>query len=197
VKRRGSDCSCRPRRTPRNSTSDDRTSLRLVLPCHVLDLYPGYFLGYVRVLHNLGLIIGCGADPSTGIAIGATLEVLLIVANVATARDVPGPQARARWEILVTSRPVSRGDVHAIGIIGTLAFLLMRQSAAAASTPVLGGGVRGGLLRSVPDQTWLLCGSHERSRSGCLMYRFELVPRGMPWLRSHRRSACHRHGDFW
>jgi hypothetical protein len=39
------------------------------------------------MLDNPSLITGNGADPTTGIATGATLAVLLIVANVATARS--------------------------------------------------------------------------------------------------------------
>ena len=46
---------------------------------------PAYFIGYARILEDPGLITGAGADPSTGVAAAATLEVFLIIANVATA----------------------------------------------------------------------------------------------------------------
>lgn len=46
---------------------------------------PAYFVGYHQMLNHPGLITGAGASPARGIATGATLEVLLIVCNVATA----------------------------------------------------------------------------------------------------------------
>ena len=36
---------------------------------------PAYFLGYAKMLDNPSLITGNGADPTRGIATGATLEV--------------------------------------------------------------------------------------------------------------------------
>ena len=50
-----------------------------------LTSIPAYFIGYAKMLETPSLISGNGADPSTGIATGATLEVFLIIANVATA----------------------------------------------------------------------------------------------------------------
>ena len=50
-----------------------------------LTSIPAYFLGYAKMLDNPGLITGNGANPSMGIATGGTLEVFLIIANVATA----------------------------------------------------------------------------------------------------------------
>jgi hypothetical protein len=57
-----------------------------------LTSIPAYFIGYARILEDPGLITGAGADPTTGVAAAATLEVFLIIANVATAVVAyPGP----------------------------------------------------------------------------------------------------------
>src|SRR3954447_25235570 len=105
-----------------------------------LTSIPAYFLGYAKMLHNPSLITGRGADPSTGIAIGATLEVLLIVANVATA-VVAYPVLKRESEMgaigYVSARLVEAVFI-AIGIVGALAFLLMRREATATSAPALG-----------------------------------------------------------
>jgi hypothetical protein len=46
---------------------------------------PAYFIFYAPVRDDPGLITGAGADPTASVALGATLEVFLIIANVATA----------------------------------------------------------------------------------------------------------------
>jgi Domain of unknown function (DUF4386) len=105
-----------------------------------LTSIPAYFIGYAKMLDTPSLITGNGADPSTGIATGATLEVLLILANVATA-VVAYPVLKRESEMgaigYVAARLVEAMFI-AIGIVSALAFLLMRQDATAASTPVLG-----------------------------------------------------------
>ena len=99
-----------------------------------------YFVGYAAMLDDPGLITGTGADPSTGIASGATLEVFLIIANVATA-VVAYPVLKRESEMgaigYLSARLVEAMFI-AIGVVGALAFLLMRQDATATSTPVLG-----------------------------------------------------------
>jgi hypothetical protein len=89
------------------------------------------------MLDTPSLITGNGADPSTGIAIGATLEVLLIIANVATA-VVAYPVLKRESEMgaigYVSARLVEAMFI-AIGIVGALGFLLMRQEATATPLP--------------------------------------------------------------
>ena len=103
---------------------------------------PAYFIGYHRILNDPGLITGSGANPTTGVATGAALEVFLIIANVATA-VVAYPVLKRESEMgaigYVAARLVEAMFI-AIGIVGVLAFLLMRQEATAASTPVCSGG---------------------------------------------------------
>jgi hypothetical protein len=136
----------------------------------ILTSVPAYFVGYHQMLNNPGLITGAGANPARGIATGAALEVLLIVCNVATA-VVAYPVLKRESEMgaigYVAARLVEAMFI-AIGIISALAFVLMRQEATAASNPVLGHVFFAGLANGV-----IL---------GYLMYRSELVPRGMTWL---------------
>ncbi len=149
-----------------------------------LTSIPAYFIGYAKMLDNPSLITGNGADPSTGVATGATLEVLLIVANVATA-VVAYPVLKRESEMgaigYVSARLVEAMFI-AIGIVGALAFLLMRQEATAASTPVLGDVFVAFYRRAFLVGPGFFAGLANGVVLGYLMYRSELVPRGMTWL---------------
>ena len=46
---------------------------------------PPYFFLYAPVRNNPNSITGAGADPTASVALGAVLELILIVANVGTA----------------------------------------------------------------------------------------------------------------
>ncbi|MDQ3811355.1 MAG: DUF4386 domain-containing protein [Chloroflexota bacterium] len=143
-----------------------------------------YFVGYAKMLDDPGLITGTGADPSTGIASGATLEVFLIIANVATA-VVAYPVLKRQSEMgaigYVSARLVEAMFI-AIGIVGALAFLLMRQDATATSTPVLGQAFVALYRRAFLVGPGFFAGLANGVILGYLMYRSELVPRGMTWL---------------
>jgi hypothetical protein len=145
---------------------------------------PAYFIGYAKMLEAPSLITGNGADPSTGIATGATLEVFLIIANVATA-VVAYPVLKRESEMgaigYVAARLVEAMFI-AIGIVGALAFLLMRQEATAASTPVLGNVFVAFYYRAFLVGPGFFAGFANGVVLGYLMYRSELVPRGMTWL---------------
>jgi hypothetical protein len=54
---------------------------------------PAFFF-YVPVLDDPRYIVGAGAD--TRVSLGAFLELILIIANIGTARAVPDPQAAER-----------------------------------------------------------------------------------------------------
>ena len=94
---------------------------------------PAYFFFYAPLRDNPALITGTGADPTASVALGATLEVFLIIANVGTA-VVIYPILKRQSEIgaigYVSARLVE-GMFIAIGIISLLTFLLMRQQATA------------------------------------------------------------------
>jgi hypothetical protein len=143
-----------------------------------------YFVGYAKMLDHPSLITGAGADPSKGIATGATLEVLLIIANVATA-VVAYPVLKRESEMgavgYVAARLVEAMFI-AIGIIGALSFLLMRQDATAASNPVLGQAFVATYRRAFLVGPGFFAGLANGMILGYLMYRSELVPRGMTWL---------------
>jgi hypothetical protein len=149
-----------------------------------LTSIPAYFIGYAKMLETPSLIAGNGADPSTGIATGATLEVFLIIANVATA-VVAYPVLKRESEMgavgYIAARLVEAMFIG-IGIVGALAFLLMRQEATAASTPVLGEAFVSLYRRAFLVGPGFFAGLANGVILGYLMYRSELVPRGMTWL---------------
>ena len=149
-----------------------------------LTSIPAYFIGYARILDDPALITGTGADPTTGVATAATLEVFLIIANVATA-VIAYPILKRESEIgavgYVSARLVE-GIFIAIGIVSALAFVLMRQEATAVSDPVLGEA-----LVAIYDRAFLvgpgfMAGLANGVILGYLMYRSGLVPRGMAIL---------------
>ena len=164
--------------------SGDRSSLRLVLPRHDLTSVPAYFVGYHQMLTHPGLITGAGANPAPGIATGATLEVFLIIANVATA-VVAYPVLKRESEMgaigYVAARLVEATFI-AIGIVSALTFVLMRQEATAASNPVLGHVFVSLYYRAFLVGPSFFSGLANGVILGYLMYRSELVPRGMTWL---------------
>jgi Domain of unknown function (DUF4386) len=144
---------------------------------------PAYFIGYSRILDDPGLITGAGADPTTGVATAATLEVFLIIANVATA-VVAYPVLKRESEIgavgYVSARLVE-GIFIAIGIVSALAFLLMRQEATAAD-PALGEAFVATYYRAFLVGPGFMGGLANGVILGYLMYRSGLVPRGMAML---------------
>jgi Domain of unknown function (DUF4386) len=149
-----------------------------------LTSIPAYFIGYAKMLDNPSLITGAGADPTTGIATGAALETLLIVANVATA-VVAYPVLKRESEMgalgYVSARLVEAMFI-AIGIVGALAFLLMRQDATAVATPALGDAFDSLYYRAFLLGPGFFAGLANGLILGYLMYRSELVPRGMTLL---------------
>jgi hypothetical protein len=148
-----------------------------------LTSIPAYFIGYARMLENPDLITGAGADPSAGVATAATLELLLIIANVATA-VVAYPVLKRESEIgaigYVSARLVE-GIFIAIGIVSALAFLLMMQEGTAAD-PVFGEVFVALYYRSFLLGPGFMAGLANGVILGYLMYRSGLVPRGMAML---------------
>jgi hypothetical protein len=145
---------------------------------------PAYFILYAPVRDNPGLITGTGADPTASVALGAALEVFLIIANVGTA-VVVYPILRRQSEIgavgYVSARIVE-GIFIAIGIVSLLTFLLMRQQATAGTDAVVGEA-----FVAIYDRAFLIgpgffAGLANGVILGYLMYRSGLVPRGMAML---------------
>jgi len=149
---------------------------------------PAALVLYTPVLDDANYILGAGAD--SGVALGAFLEVLLIVANVGTAVAL-FPILKRQNEALalgyVTARLVECTFI-AIGIVSLLAVVTLRQDFAAAAGGDPGSFLTAGKsLVAVHDWTFLLgpgwvVGVGNGLILGWLMYRSGLVPRGMALL---------------
>ena len=140
------------------------------------------------MLDDANYIVGAGADA--GVALGALLEVLLIIANVGTAVAL-FPILKRQSEPLalgyVTARLVECTFI-AIGIVSLLAVVTLRQDVAGtAGADAASLLTAGRSLVAVHDWTFLLgpgwvVGVGNGLILGWLMYRSGLVPRGMALL---------------
>jgi hypothetical protein len=145
---------------------------------------PAYFILYAPVRENPASITGAGPDPTASVALGATLELILIIANVGTA-VVPYAIFRRYSESLALGYVAARlveSFFIGIGIISLLTFVFMRQEGMASSDPVLGQA-----LVALYDRTFLIgpgffAGVANGMILGYLMFRTGLVPRGLAVL---------------
>jgi Domain of unknown function (DUF4386) len=130
------------------------------------------------------LITGAGTDPTASVALGAVLELILIIANVGTA-VVPYVVFRRYSEGLALGYVAARlveAMFIGIGIISLLTFLFMRQQGTAGTNAVLGQA-----FVAIYDRAFLVgpgfcAGVANGMILGYLMYRSGLVPRGMAML---------------
>ena len=158
---------------------------------------PAAFVFYAPVLDKANYITGAGANAHSMVAMGALLEVILIIANVASAVvlfPVLKRQSEAGALGYVTARLVESTFI-AIGIVSLLAIVTVREDGASGASAALGKS-----LVAIHDWTFLLgpgfiVGIGNGLLLGYLMYRSGLVPRRMAMLGSHRRSVDHRFGD--
>jgi Domain of unknown function (DUF4386) len=145
---------------------------------------PAYFVFYAPVRNDPGLITGAGADPTASVALGAVLELILIIANVGTA-VVPYVVFRRYSEGLALGYVAARlveAMFIGIGIISMLTFLFMRQQGTAGTNTALGE-----VFAAIYDRAFLVgpgvfAGVANGVILGYLMYRSGLVPRGMAML---------------
>ena len=144
---------------------------------------PAYFF-YAPVRENPDYITGVGADPTASVAVGAVLELVLIIANVGTA-VVPYALFKRYTHGLalgyVAARLVECAFIG-IGILSLLVFLLMRQEGTAGQDAAVGE-----VLVAIHDRAFLLgpgfcAGVANGMILGYLMWRSGLVPRGMAML---------------
>src|SRR4051794_10247760 len=94
---------------------------------------PAYFILSAPVRKTPGYITGAGPAPPGGVALGAALELILIIANVGTA-VVPYAVFKRYSEGLALGYVAARlveAIFIAIGIVSLLTFLLMRQEGTA------------------------------------------------------------------
>jgi hypothetical protein len=150
---------------------------------------PAALVLYVPVLDDPRYILG-GGGADNGVFLGASLELLLIIANIGTA-VVLFPILKRVNEILalgyVTARVVECAFI-AVGLLSLLSLVTLRQDLAGAA------GADAGLLATVGqslvalhDWTFLLgpgliVGVGNGMLLGYLMYRSRLVPRRMAML---------------
>ena len=143
---------------------------------------PAYFFLYAPMRENPGLITGTGADPTTSLALGAVLEIVLIIANIGTAvvfYPILKRQSEAGALSYVTAR-VMECVFIAIGIVSVLTFVFMRQEGT-------GTNDIGEVFVAIYDRSFLLgpgffAGLANGLILGWLMVRSGLVPRGMAIL---------------
>ena len=153
-----------------------------------LTSIPAALVLYTPVLDDANFVLGAGADG--GVALGAFLEVLLIVANIGTAVAL-FPILKRQNEGLAlgfVGARVIESTFIAIGIVSLLAVVTLRQDLAGAAGSDAGSLVTvGRSLVAVHDWTFLLgpgfiVGIGNGLILGWLMYRSRLVPRGMAML---------------
>jgi hypothetical protein len=149
---------------------------------------PAALVLYTPVLNHTDYILGAGADNR--IALGALLEMILIVANIGSA-VVLFPILRRQNEALslgyVTAR-ILESTFIAIGLLSLLAIVTLGQDlAGTAGADAASLATIGRALVAVHDWTFLLgpgwvVGIGNGLLLGYLMYRSGLVPRGMAIL---------------
>ncbi len=167
-------------------TSNRRISLAagvLFIITYITSI-PALYLFEPVLRHPAAYIAGSGAD-NTRILVGASLELLLIVANVATA-VVLYPILKRQNHMLalgyVTARLVESTFI-AIGLVSVLGVVSLQQQAANGAD----AGTLAVALAAIKDWTFLLgpgfvVGIGNGMLLGYLMYRSALVPRRMAVL---------------
>src|ERR1019366_4483417 len=139
---------------------------------------------YETVLrHPVSYIAGAGHDKQ--VLLGALLELLLIIANIGTAVVIFPILRRLSEELAlgyVTARLVECTFIL-VGIVSMLGIITLRNQVAGPSE-----GTVAYTLAAIKDWTFLLgpgwvVGWGNGLILGYLMYRSELVPRRMCWLR--------------
>jgi Domain of unknown function (DUF4386) len=142
---------------------------------------------YNSVLDDTGFITGTGSEAR--VLAGAFLELLLIIANIATA-VVPYAIHKRHSESLalgfVTAR-VMESVFIAVGILSMLALVTLRRDLAGTNTDAATLETVGRSLVAIKDWTFVLgpgfvVGAGNGLIMGYLMYRSGLVPRQLAML---------------
>jgi hypothetical protein len=172
----------------RAKQSDPQTLARVAGVLFVITYItaiPPFVVFYPPLVGDPYYIVGAGADMS--VALGAFLELLLILANIGTAVAL-FPILKRVNEVLalayVTARLVECGFIG-VGILTLLAVVTLRQEAAGADAASL--VAVGQSLVALHNWTFLLgpgwvVGVGNGLILGYLMYRSGLVPRPMAML---------------
>jgi hypothetical protein len=139
---------------------------------------------YDPVLNDVNYVLGAGAD--TRVQFGALLEILLAIANIATA-VVLFPILKRQSESIALGYVASRileSTIIVMGVVSVLAVLTLRQDLAGTSAADGSLVTVGRSLVALKDATFLLgpafcAGFGNGLLLGYLMYRSGLVPRPM------------------
>jgi hypothetical protein len=142
---------------------------------------------YDPVLKDADYVLGGGLDAR--ISLGALLEVLVVIANIATA-VVLFPVLKRTSESVALGYVASRtveSTLIVMGLISLMSVVTLRDALAAVAGDTASLGVAGHTLVAVHDWTFLLgpqfcAGFGNGLLLGYLMYKSELVPRPMALL---------------
>jgi hypothetical protein len=147
---------------------------------------PAFFL-YAPVLDDPDYILGSGADSR--IAAGALLEILLAIANIATAVVLYRIARRIHESVALgyVALRVIESAVILVGVVSLLAVVSLREEFAGTGVGSETLGVAGESLVAVHEWTRILgpqfCAAFGNGiLLGYLMYRSGLVPRRMAML---------------
>jgi Domain of unknown function (DUF4386) len=145
---------------------------------------PARFVFYKPVIDHGNYITGAGDDAKTMIAIGAVLELILIIANIGTA-VVPYSIHKRVNEAgalgFVTAR-VMESVFIAVGITFMLAISTLRQDAPSGTDAALGQGLRAVYEWCFRLGPGFVVGVGNGLILGWLMYKSELVPRKLAMI---------------
>jgi Domain of unknown function (DUF4386) len=139
---------------------------------------PARFVFYAPVLDEANYVTGAGDDAKTLIAIGAVLELILIIANVGTAvvpYSIHKRQHEAGAMAYVTAR-VMECTFIAIGIVCMLAISTLRQDAPSGTDAALGQGFEAVYEWAFRIGPGFFVGVGNGLILGWLMYTSGLVP---------------------
>jgi hypothetical protein len=139
---------------------------------------------YDPVLTDANYILGQGAD--TRVAVGAFLEILLAISNIATAVVLFRILRRQSEAISLgyVALRIVESMLIVVGLISLLSVVMLRQDLAGTAVDSNALSIAGRSLVAVHDGTFLLgpqfcAGFGNGLLLGYLMYRSGLVPRGM------------------
>ena len=142
---------------------------------------PARFIFYAPVRDEPNYVTGAGDLALAALATGAVFELILIIANVGTA-VVPYSVHKRYSEVgavaYVTAR-VMESVFIAIGILGILAIVTLRQDAPSGATPALGQGLEAVYEWAFRIGPGFFVGVGNGLILGYMMYKSGLVPRWM------------------
>ena len=145
---------------------------------------PTRFILYAPILDEPNYVTGAGDAARATLAAGAVLELILIISAIGTA-VVPYSVHRRHHEagaVAYVAARIMESVFIAVGILGILAIVTLRQDAPSGATAALGQG-----LQAVYDWSFRLgpgfvVGVGNGLILGWLMYTSGLVPRRMAML---------------